>query len=76
LGDGQPVSGGNPAGEALTLVGQGYQQGEVGYLELLTVQRTFFQTNLDFVEAFRDFQVSRTRIDNLLLSNALEEPVP
>jgi outer membrane protein, heavy metal efflux system len=64
------------AGEALALVGQGYQQGEVGYLELLTVQRTFFQTNLDFVEAFRDFQVSRTRIDNLLLSNALEEPVP
>jgi outer membrane protein, heavy metal efflux system len=64
------------AGEALALVGQGYQQGEVGYLELLTVQRTFFQTNLDFVEAFRDFQVSRTQIDNLLLSNALEESVP
>ena len=62
------------AGEALELVGQGYQQGEVGYLELLTVQRTFFQTSLDFVEAFRDLQVSRTRIDNLLLANALEEP--
>jgi outer membrane protein, heavy metal efflux system len=64
------------AGEALTLVGQGYQQGEVGYLDLLTVQRTFFQTNLDFVEAFRDFQVSRTRIDNLLLAGSLEEQMP
>jgi outer membrane protein, heavy metal efflux system len=64
------------ANEALELVGKGYQQGEVGYLELLTVQRTFFQTSLDFVDAFRDLQVSRTRIDNLLLSNALDEPAP
>ncbi len=64
------------ASEALELVGQGYQQGEVEYLELLTVQRTFFQTSLDFVEAFRDLQVSRTRIANLLLANALEDPGP
>lgn len=64
------------ASEALELVGQGYQQGEVEYLELLTVQRTFFQTSLDFVEAFRDLQVSRTRIANLLLANALEELEP
>ena len=64
------------ADEALQLVSKGYQQGEVGYLELLTVQRTFFQTNLDFVAAFRDLQISRTRIENLLLSNALDEPAP
>jgi outer membrane protein, heavy metal efflux system len=64
------------AEEALQLVSKGYQQGEVGYLELLTVQRTFFQTSLDFVAAFRDLQINRTRIENLLLSNALDEPAP
>ena len=31
------------AEETLQLVSKGYQQGEVGYLELLTVQRTFFK---------------------------------
>ncbi len=62
------------ADAALTLVREGYAQGELGYLELLTAQQTYFRTHLAFVEALRDVQVSRIRIDGLLLSGGLERP--
>ncbi len=60
--------------DALALVRQGYRQGELGYLELLGAQQTYFRTHLALVEALRDLEVSRTRIECLLLSGGLEVP--
>ena len=62
------------ARNSLELVQQGYRQGEFGYLELLTSQRTFFRTHLAYVESLRTLWVSNTMIDGLLLSGGLESP--
>jgi len=62
------------ARESLELIQQGYRQGEFGYLELLTSQRTFFRVNLDYVTALRDLWVNITRIEGLLLSGGLQSP--
>jgi cobalt-zinc-cadmium efflux system outer membrane protein len=63
------------AQESLGLIQQGYRQGEFGYLELLTSQRTFFRVNLDYVVALRNLWVSATRIEGMLLTGALDAPV-
>jgi cobalt-zinc-cadmium efflux system outer membrane protein len=62
------------ARESLELVQQVYRQGEYSYLELLTTQQTFFEANVAYVTARRDLQVSRTRIEGMLLLGALEAP--
>ena len=71
------------AGEILTrsqrtleLVRQGYAQGEVGYLDLLTAQRTFSQTNLAYLDALGNLWQSYLRIDGLLLDRSLEADTP
>jgi cobalt-zinc-cadmium efflux system outer membrane protein len=56
---------------SLDLVTQGYQQGEFGYLALLTSQRTYFQTNLAYLEAVRQLRESAIAIDGLLLTDSL-----
>lgn len=63
------------ARDSLKLVQQGYRQGEFGYLELLTAQRTYFRTHLAYVESLRSLWVSNTLIDGMLLSGGLESPV-
>ncbi len=55
------------------LVSRGYKTGEVGYLDMLTAQRTYFQTNLAYVESLRELWRSRLRIDGLLLDGSLDE---
>ncbi len=62
------------ADAALTLVREGYAQGELGYLDLLTAQQTYFRTHLALVDALRDVHVSRIRIEGLLLAGGLERP--
>ena len=62
------------ARNSLELVQQGYRQGEFGYLELLTSQRTYFRTHLAYVESLRTLWVSNTMIDGLLLSGGLKSP--
>jgi cobalt-zinc-cadmium efflux system outer membrane protein len=64
------------ASDALQLARAGYQQGEFNYLEVLTVQRTYFATNLAFVDAVREARISRVRIEGLLLTGGLESPGP
>jgi cobalt-zinc-cadmium efflux system outer membrane protein len=59
------------AKETLDLVTTGYPE-ELGYLELLTAQRTYFQTALAHVEALRELWRARLRIDGLLLEGSLE----
>jgi cobalt-zinc-cadmium efflux system outer membrane protein len=56
---------------SLDLVTNGYRQGEFGYLTLLTSQRTYFQTNLAYLDALRELRESAVAIDGLLLTDSL-----
>jgi len=59
------------AKSSLDLVTNGYQQGEFGYLALLTAQRTYFQTNLAYLESVQQLRESAVTIDGLLLTDSL-----
>ena len=60
------------AQSSLELVTNGYRQGEIGYLLLLTSQRTFFQTNLAYLESLGQLRESTVEIDGLLLTGSLD----
>jgi cobalt-zinc-cadmium efflux system outer membrane protein len=60
------------AQESLKLVSSGYRQGEFSYLMLLTAQRTYFQTNLAYLDALRELRSSATAIEGNLLSDSLQ----
>jgi cobalt-zinc-cadmium efflux system outer membrane protein len=60
------------AQESLKLVSAGYRQGEFSYLVLLTAQRTYFQTNLAYLDALRDLRTSAAAIEGNLLSDSLQ----
>lgn len=49
-----------------------WRAGETGYLNLLTAQRTFSQTNLNYLESLRTLRLAEAEIDGLLLSGSLE----
>lgn len=59
------------AQETLDLVTESYKAGETGYLTLLTAQRTYFQTNLSYVEALRNMWQASLQIEGLLLDGSL-----
>ena len=59
------------AKETLDLVASGYQQGEFSYLNLLTAQRTYFQSNLAYLESLLQLKSAQVQIEGLLLSNSL-----
>lgn len=63
------------AREALNLVSEGYRQGEIDYLTLLTTQRTFFHNSLAYLEAMRDLWESSIAIDGLLLTDSLQASI-
>jgi cobalt-zinc-cadmium efflux system outer membrane protein len=56
---------------SLDLVRSGYRQGEVGYLTLLTAQRTFFSVNAAHLESLRQLRTSKAAMDGLLLRGGL-----
>lgn len=60
------------AEESLKLVSSGYRQGEFSYLMLLTAQRTYFQTNLAYLDALRDLRNSAAAIEGNLLFDSLQ----
>jgi cobalt-zinc-cadmium efflux system outer membrane protein len=62
------------AEDTLDLIGNGYRQGEFGYLALLTSQRTYFTGNLAYLQALRDLWISATRIEGMLLKGGLDRP--
>ncbi len=51
----------------LDLTSQAYNAGEVSYLELLTVQRTYFESNLDYLDALRQVNQSVQLLVGFLL---------
>ena len=60
------------AQESLDLTRRVYEAGEIGYVNLLTAQRTFFQTNLNYLEALRELRTSAAEIEGLLLRGSLQ----
>lgn len=60
------------ADESLKLVSSGYRQGEFSYLVLLTSQRTYFQTNLAYLDALRDLRAAGVAIEGNLLGDSLQ----
>ena len=56
---------------SLDLVAIGYQQGEFDYVTLLTAQRTYFRSNLAYLESLRESKSSSEAIEGLLLSDSL-----
>lgn len=61
------------AKESLELSQAAYRAGEVGFLPLLTAQRTFSETNLAYVEALRELWSASLEIDGLLLTGSLDD---
>ncbi|MDZ4656086.1 MAG: TolC family protein [Bythopirellula sp.] len=62
------------AAQTFDLVRIGYSQGEVGYLDLLTAERTYAQTNLAYLDALDALWQSHVKIDGLLLTESLATP--
>jgi cobalt-zinc-cadmium efflux system outer membrane protein len=60
------------ARESLDLTRQAYSAGETNYTTLLTAQRTFSQTQLNYLEALGSLRLAETQIDGLLLSGSLD----
>jgi cobalt-zinc-cadmium efflux system outer membrane protein len=58
---------------SLNLVANGYRQGEFNYLILLTAQRTYFQTQLAYLESLKQLRSSAVEIDGLLLTDSLKD---
>jgi outer membrane protein TolC len=61
------------AERSLQLLTLGYQQGEFGYVAVLTAQRTYFQTSLARLAALLELRRSIATIEGLLLEGSLED---
>jgi len=64
------------AKETFDLVSEGYKKGEVGYLDMLTAQRTYFRANLSYIEALRELWQVTVRIEGMLLEGSLADTTP
>jgi cobalt-zinc-cadmium efflux system outer membrane protein len=66
------------AQESLELTQKMYGAGETNYTTLLTAQRTYSQTHLNYLDAVRSLRIAEVEIDGLLLSGSLNgsEPRP
>jgi cobalt-zinc-cadmium efflux system outer membrane protein len=62
------------ARRSLELVATGYRAGQLNYVNLLTAQRTYFQTSVTYLESLGDLQQSMVAIDGLLLTGGLTRP--
>jgi outer membrane protein, heavy metal efflux system len=60
------------AQQSWDLVGEGYRQGQVDFLALLTSQRTYIRVNLMYVGALAELRRAVTLIDGMLLSDSLQ----
>ncbi|MFP6621403.1 MAG: TolC family protein [Pirellulaceae bacterium] len=60
------------AQRSLDFVTTGYRQGQVDFLTLLTSQRTYYQVNLQYLDALRNLRLSEIMIDGHLLQGSLK----
>lgn len=56
--------------ENLNIVRQAFAAGEASYLDLLTIQRTYFESNLDYLDSLREINASVQLLEGLLLKNS------
>ena len=61
------------ADQTLDLTRKTYQAGEINFVALLTVQRTYNQYQLAFLDALEALRIAEAEIDGLLLSGALKQ---
>jgi cobalt-zinc-cadmium efflux system outer membrane protein len=59
------------AQRSLELIRAGYQAEEFGVIDLITAQRTFFQTNLAYLDSLRELWLAAIEIEGQLLGNSL-----
>ena len=57
---------------SLDLVLAAYKQAQIDYVTLLTAQRTYSRVKLAYLESLRQYHLSRTVLDGLLLSGGLQ----
>lgn len=60
------------AERTLNLTRTGYSSGEFPFQQLLTVQRTYFQTNLAYLDSLSEMGIAGRRMNGLLLSDSLQ----
>lgn len=60
------------ASESLELIRKAYNAGETNYVGLLVAQRTYSQTNLNYLEAIQSLRIAEAEIEGLLLRNSLQ----
>jgi cobalt-zinc-cadmium efflux system outer membrane protein len=60
------------AKESVELIHRSYEAGEAGYINLLTAQRTYSQTNLNYLESLSNLREAEAEIEGLLLTDSLE----
>ncbi|MEO0529047.1 MAG: TolC family protein [Planctomycetota bacterium] len=58
------------ATQNLSLATEGYVAGELGFLDLLTVQRTYFNVSLELLDGYRELNVSAQLIQGCLLAGS------
>jgi cobalt-zinc-cadmium efflux system outer membrane protein len=61
------------AQQNLELTVEGYRAGELAFLDFLTVQRTYFQVNLEYLSALGDLNESVQMLHGLLLAGSYNE---
>lgn len=61
------------AKETLDLIRAGYRNGEIEFLQLLTTQRTYTQTSLNYLSQLKASWEARLRLTGLLLDGALTD---
>lgn len=59
------------ARRTVDLVNSAYRQGEINFVTSLTAQRTYFQTNIAYLNALMDLRRSEIMIEGMLLSDSL-----
>jgi len=60
------------AKESLDLIRTGHREGEFGYLDLLTAQRTYFGVSLDYLSSLGELWARSVELEGLLLTGSLE----
>ena len=61
------------AKQTIDLVTQGFEAGEVPYVDLLTAQRTFFQANLDYMDSLERLWSAVKYIEGFTLDESLSQ---
>jgi cobalt-zinc-cadmium efflux system outer membrane protein len=61
------------AQETLDLTSQAYTAGEFDFLQVLVARRTFFESNLQYLNALGELAQANARLDGLLLTGGLNE---